>query len=140
MSEPKRAAEAATFRALLCEQRGCRERDYARVVLREALYPHARWVVPLFRWIPPHGFAEDELFLEDLGRANRQASAVDCVLVFASHNDQCRNPLRKYLYLRLSGARAMCLVRRVYGEVRGEGLSAGPRSSTESGLTRFENR
>lgn len=60
-----------TFAELYCEKHGLRAEDYETVVLRRALYPHARLLAPFLRLMRPEYFAADLDFVRSVARLRR---------------------------------------------------------------------
>ncbi|MFH1497481.1 MAG: hypothetical protein ABII82_06610 [Verrucomicrobiota bacterium] len=97
------------------QARYCREHDlppelYEKVVLRQSLYPHARWLAPLIRLLNPDHFAADLDFVRNVATLTRLRDYNVEVQEFVHHpaND---GPLRRTFNLRVSTKRLRRLVK-----------------------------
>ena len=60
-----------TFAELYCDKHGLSPEQYESVVLRRALYPHARLLAPFLRLLQPEYFAADLDFVRSVARLRR---------------------------------------------------------------------
>jgi hypothetical protein len=60
-----------TFSELYCEKHGLKPEEYDAVVLQRALYPHARLLAPLLRFMGDDYFAADLDFVRSVARLRR---------------------------------------------------------------------
>ncbi len=74
-----------TFAELYCETQGIAPERYTDVVLSRCLYPHARLVAPLVRFLWPNYFAADLDFVRSVGRLRRFREFSYEVEEFAHH-------------------------------------------------------
>lgn len=74
-----------TFAELYCEKHGLIPEDYEKVVLRRALYPHARLLAPFLRMIWPDHFAADLDFVRSVARLRRFREYFNEAEEFAHH-------------------------------------------------------
>jgi hypothetical protein len=60
-----------TFSELYCIQQNIRLEEFEAILLKRALYPHARLVAPLAKMLWPEYFAADLDFVRSVGRLRR---------------------------------------------------------------------
>lgn len=60
-----------TFAELYCERHGLKPDQYESVVMRRALYPHARLLAPFLRLLWPEHFVADLDFVRSVARLRR---------------------------------------------------------------------
>ncbi len=101
-----------TFASLYCAQRKIEQGDYAKAVMSETLYPHAKVVAPLVRLLWPRHFAADHDFIEAVGKLRRFREVFNEAEDFAHHPDNVGFS-RDTLNLRISSRRMRRLVREV---------------------------
>ena len=130
-----------TFAELYCEQRGISPENYAHEVLRETLYPHARFLAGLVRLLRSRHFAADIEFVADVGQIRRYRDYATESEGYAHHPEN-RGFLRAVLNVRISSRRMRRLVRTTLHatvsprerERNEEQHSAVPFEKEESGL------
>jgi hypothetical protein len=103
--------EAETFASRYCAIHGIERAAYGNVVLRAALYPHAR---AIFSFLPRRSLAVDREFVESVGRL-RRAEDFKSKLQDFRDDPNGRTWLRNRLRLRLSSRRLHRLVRATFG-------------------------
>jgi len=74
-----------TFSELYCERHGLKPEQYESVVLRRALYPHARLLAPFLRLLWPDYFAADLDFVRSVARLRRFREFSNEAEEFAHH-------------------------------------------------------
>ncbi len=99
-----------TFAELYCEQNGLKPEKYEAVVLRRSLYPHARLIAPLIRWIWADHFVADIDFVRNVARLRRFREFAFESEEFA-HHPANRGFLRLTVNLRISSRTFRRLVR-----------------------------
>jgi len=108
--EPKR-----DFRELYCEHHGLNIEQYPEHILRQSLYPHARGLAHVLRFVLilfyPHYFRADFEFLHDIGCMKHYRDFNQSARIYNFHPSNHRNVLRRFLKLRLSTKRIRRLVR-----------------------------
>jgi len=104
-SPPSKNAE--TFAARYCATHGIARAAYGNVVLRAALYPHARLLRLL---LPRRGLAVDRDFVESVGHLQRMEDFHDKARDFLE-DPNGHTWLREVLHLRVSARRLRRIVR-----------------------------
>ena len=109
-----------TFAQLYCEQQGLAPGQYERVVLRRALYPHARLLAPLISYLWPQHFVADLDFVRSVARLRRFREFFYESEEFA-HHPANRGFWRLTANLRISSRKLRRLVRStLHPEAEGE--------------------
>lgn len=91
---------AADFAERFCADEGITPDRWQAVVLRHALYPHARLLRPIVALFDPEFFAADRDFLNGVGRLNRRSDFALEADEFA-HHPANRGFARRALRLRV---------------------------------------
>ncbi len=115
---PEPSSERRTFKERFCAERRCAADQYDRLMLRECLYPHARFLEPLLRRVRPCIFEPDIRFIQFLGQARGLREARAEVAAFEDANQMPGLKLRALLRLRVSGRKACRLAMRLMKEVK----------------------
>ncbi len=106
-----------TFATRYCAQNSVSAADYEAAVLRAGLYPHARLIAPLVRFIWPDHFAADLDFVQKVGRLSRMRDFFHEAEEFV-HHPANRGFWRTVMHVRVS-ARALRRVVRATLHVSG---------------------
>lgn len=117
-----------TFAELYCEKHGLKPEEYDSVVLARALYPHARLLAPLARFIRPEYFAADIDFVRSVARLRRFREFFYEAEEFA-HHPANRGFMRLTANLRISSRTLRRMVRATLhpeAEVDGDDQTAVP--------------
>ncbi len=99
-----------TFADLYCERHGLNPDDYVRTVVRETLYPHARLLAPLVRFLWSRHFSADIEFVQSVGMLRRYREYAVESEEYAHHPEN-RGFWRATLNVRISSRRLRRLVR-----------------------------
>jgi len=105
-----------TFQSLCCEYFKCAPDQYEQRALRRFLYPHARLLVPLLRFLTPDLFSPDLKFIRRIGGASDLRDATNDVVDFNHLNSNGSGFWRTGLRLRVSGRKAGRLARLLFLE------------------------
>ena len=117
-----------TFAELFCEKHGLDAEQYERVVMRRALYPHARIVAPLVALLWPQHFAADVDFVRSVARLRRYREFFFESEEFA-HHPANRGFWRLAAHIRISSRKLRRMVRSTLHQEVGtepDGSSAVP--------------
>lgn len=113
-----------TFATRYCAQNGLSVADYEAAVLRAGLYPHARFIAPVVRFIWPDHFAADLDFVQKIGRLSRMRDFFHEAEEFV-HHPANRGFWRTVMHVRVS-ARALRRVVRTTLHVSGAQTETEP--------------
>ena len=102
-----------TFAEIYGEREGLAPAELNHVLFFRALYPHARLLARLVRWIQPRHFLADYEFCEDVGNLR---SLEDFSLALGSYVEHPANWgfFRRRLRIRVSARRMFRIVRTVF--------------------------
>lgn len=105
--------KARTFAEIYCERENLSPAELNHVLFIRALYPPARLIVGLVRWLNPRHFIADYEFCEDVGYLR---SLEDFSLALGSYIEHPANRgfLRRRLRIRVSARRMLQIVRTVF--------------------------
>ena len=103
-----------TFKSKYCQRYNVLEKDFENSVLKEALYPHARFLTPLLHLLYPEYLEPDRDFIQSVARIKDYAHFFDESLDFSFHPKNV-GIARRTLNLRISTRRMRNLVRNVLG-------------------------
>lgn len=124
-------SKESNFATRYCAQHGLRMEDYEAVVVKQALYGHARVIAPLLKMIWPDYFAADEEFVQNVGRLTRMRDFIHESEEFV-HHPANHGFWRSFLYVRVSARKLRRIVRETIrpeaaGEEEGaDAVSAAP--------------
>jgi len=104
------------FAEKFCREHKIPATRYRAVLLRRTLYPAARWLAPVLRFINPEFFAADHEYLDSIGRLRRLRDLPHETHAFNHHPDN-RSFLRRSLRLRVSAGRMQDIVHFVMNDV-----------------------
>ncbi|TAG27575.1 MAG: hypothetical protein EAZ36_06730 [Verrucomicrobia bacterium] len=124
-----------TFSELYCKQHGISPEFYARSILNETLYPHARLVQNLVRLFAPEYFALDLEFVNHVAALRRYRDFFPEANAFSQHPDNS-GLLRTRLNLRVSSRRMRRLVRSILCSETDTTESSDPASTAPFSGTR----
>lgn len=110
-------AMPAHFSELFCRRFHVAPEDYRAALLRRTLYPGARLVRPLLRWLRPNHFSPDHEFIDRLGRIQRWREFAEEAREFSRHPAN-RQFLRETLCLRVSVGRTQEIVQLLMDDAR----------------------
>lgn len=99
-----------TFSELFCEKRGLSAEKYERVVMRHALYLHARLFAPIVEFLWPQHFASDLDFVRSVARLRRYREFSYESEEFA-HHPANRGFWRSAAHIRISSRKLRRIVR-----------------------------
>lgn len=102
----------SSFGALYCASRKIGAEKYETSVLAETLYPHARLLTPVLRFVWPRHFTADYDFVQSVARLERFRDFFNEAEDFSHHPDNVGFS-RVTLNLRVSSRRMRRLVREV---------------------------
>ena len=94
------------LRSLFCEHFACPLSEFEKRVFQKCLYPHARMIAPLLRWLKPDCFERDLLFARYFGNAKDWQEATAEVAALCYQDRIQPRFARKALRLRISGRKA----------------------------------
>lgn len=119
-----------TFAEIYCEREGLPPAELNALLFRRALYPHARLVAGLVRWLSHRHFFADDEFIEDVGHLR---NLQDFSLALGSYVEHPSNwgMLRRTFRIRVSARRMLKIVRTVF-------VRSGPVTSPPAGRNTFE--
>jgi hypothetical protein len=102
-----------TFAEIYGERTGLAPAELNRVLFNRTLYPAARLIAGLVRWLNPRHFIADNEFCEDVGNLR---SLEDFSLALGSYIEHPANRgfLRRRLRIRVSARRMLQIVRTVF--------------------------
>jgi hypothetical protein len=102
-----------TFSELYCARKRIAPSAASERLFRDALYPHARPFVALFRLVRRRYFQADREFIEDVGYLRSLEDFSLALGCYLEHPDN-RGYLRRRLHLRVSARRLLRIVRSVF--------------------------
>ena len=117
-----------TFAELFCEKHGLSAEKYERVLLRRALYPHARLLAPIVAFLWPQHFVSDLDFVRSVARLRRYREFFFESEEFA-HHPANRGFWRSAAHIRISSRKLRRIVRATLHQeldVEVDGSSAVP--------------
>lgn len=105
-----------TFAEIYCERESLTSSELHTVLFLRTLYPRARLIAWLVRWLNPRHFLADYEFIEDVGHLR---SLQDFSLALGSYVEHPSNwgLLRRRFRIRVSARRMLLVVRTVFSPV-----------------------
>jgi hypothetical protein len=124
-----------TLAEIYGERAGLPPAELNHVLFIRTLYPHARLVAGLVRWLKPHHFLADHEFCEDVGHLR---NLEDFSLVLGSYIEHPANRgfFRRRLRIRISARRMLQIVRTVFAP---NGRVTAPPAAPGNTFAPFDN-